>query len=37
MKVRTSVKKMCRDCQSVRRKKRVHIICKNPKHKQRQG
>ncbi len=37
MKVRTSVKKMCRDCRSVRRKKRVYIICKNPKHKQRQG
>ncbi|MEK7139643.1 MAG: 50S ribosomal protein L36, partial [Patescibacteria group bacterium] len=28
----------CKDCQVVRRKKRVVVICKrNPKHKQRQG
>ena len=38
MKVRASVKVMCRDCQVVRRKGRVVVICKkNPKHKQRQG
>ncbi|MCK5044681.1 50S ribosomal protein L36 [Candidatus Parcubacteria bacterium] len=38
MKVQASVKKICRDCKSVRRKGRVYIICKkNPKHKQRQG
>ncbi|KAF1814380.1 hypothetical protein P152DRAFT_472151 [Eremomyces bilateralis CBS 781.70] len=39
MKVRTSVKKLCDGCKSVRRKKKyVYIICsKNPKHKQRQG
>ncbi|MGB2762458.1 MAG: 50S ribosomal protein L36 [Minisyncoccales bacterium] len=38
MKVRSSVKKMCKDCKVVRRKGRVYIICiKNPKHKQRQG
>ncbi|HOZ37043.1 MAG TPA: 50S ribosomal protein L36 [bacterium] len=37
MKVRASVKKMCRDCQIIRRKKRVRVVCKNPKHKQRQG
>ncbi|NQU83441.1 MAG: 50S ribosomal protein L36 [Parcubacteria group bacterium] len=37
MKVKTSVKKICRDCQVVRRKGRVYIICTNPKHKQRQG
>ncbi|AKM77804.1 MAG: 50S ribosomal protein L36 [Candidatus Wolfebacteria bacterium GW2011_GWC2_46_275] len=38
MKVRASVKKICKDCKSVRRQGRVFIICKkNPKHKQRQG
>ncbi|MCC7522183.1 50S ribosomal protein L36 [Candidatus Uhrbacteria bacterium] len=38
MKVRSSVKPMCRDCQVVRRKGRVVVICKkSPKHKQRQG
>ena len=36
MKVRVSVKKMCAKCKSVRRKGRVHVICENPKHKQRQ-
>ncbi|THY29041.1 hypothetical protein D6D00_03797 [Aureobasidium pullulans] len=40
MKVRSSVKKLCDGCKSVRRKggKYVYIICsKNPKHKQRYG
>ncbi|MFN3301481.1 MAG: 50S ribosomal protein L36 [Patescibacteria group bacterium] len=37
MKVRSSVKKRCRFCKIVRRKKRIYVICKNPKHKQRQG
>ncbi len=37
MKVRSSVKPMCKDCQVIKRKKRVTIICSNPKHKQRQG
>jgi len=37
MKVRASVKKMCKDCKIVRRSGRVVCICKNPKHKQRQG
>ncbi|PIR94842.1 50S ribosomal protein L36 [Candidatus Falkowbacteria bacterium CG10_big_fil_rev_8_21_14_0_10_37_6] len=37
MKVRTSVKPMCKDCRVIRREGRVRIICKNPKHKQRQG
>ncbi len=38
MKVRASIKKICKDCQVVRRKGRLYIICKvNPKHKQRQG
>ncbi|NQU77426.1 50S ribosomal protein L36 [Candidatus Falkowbacteria bacterium] len=37
MKVKSSVKKICKDCIIVRRKKRVRVICSNPKHKQRQG
>ncbi len=38
MKVKASVKKICRDCKVVKRKKRVYVICKkNPRHKQRQG
>ncbi|HLC89481.1 MAG TPA: 50S ribosomal protein L36 [Patescibacteria group bacterium] len=37
MKVKASVKKICKDCKVIRRKKRVWVICKNPKHHQRQG
>ena len=37
MKVRPSVKPMCKDCKVIRRNGRVQIICKDPKHKQRQG
>jgi large subunit ribosomal protein L36 len=38
MKVRASVKKMCRDCKIVRRSGVVRVICKvEPRHKQRQG
>ncbi len=37
MKVRASAKKICKDCKVVRRGGRVRVICKNPKHKQRQG
>ncbi|MFH1838599.1 MAG: 50S ribosomal protein L36 [Candidatus Kuenenbacteria bacterium] len=38
MKVRTSVKKICKDCQTIRRKNRIVVICKkSAKHKQRQG
>ncbi len=38
MKVRTSVKKRSDDCQIVKRKGRLYVICKkNPKFKQRQG
>lgn len=37
-KVRTSVKKFCKDCYMVRRKGKVYVYCKsNGKHKQRQG
>lgn len=37
MKVRASVKKLCRNCKVVRRKGVVRIICAEPRHKQRQG
>lgn len=37
MKVRSSVRKMCKRCKIVRRKGVVRVICDNPKHKQRQG
>lgn len=37
MKVRASVRKICKDCRLIRRKRRVMVICTNPKHKQRQG
>jgi large subunit ribosomal protein L36 len=38
MKVRTSIKKMCSDCQIIKRDGIVRVICKkNLRHKQRQG
>ena len=37
MKVRASVKKMCRNCRIIRRRGSVRVICKDPRHKQRQG
>jgi len=37
MKVRPSVKRICKDCKIIKRKKIVRVICRNPKHKQRQG
>ncbi|MBL4694871.1 50S ribosomal protein L36 [Candidatus Gracilibacteria bacterium] len=38
MKVRASVKPMCDDCQMVRRRGVLRVICKkNKRHKQRQG
>ncbi|MEI7792109.1 MAG: 50S ribosomal protein L36 [Candidatus Berkelbacteria bacterium] len=48
MKVQASVKKICNKCKIVIRskkgkssristKKRVFVLCENPKHKQRQG
>ncbi|MEM9410257.1 MAG: 50S ribosomal protein L36 [Planctomycetota bacterium] len=38
MKVRASVKKICPNCQIVRRRGKVYVICKtDPKCKQRQG
>lgn len=37
MRVRASVKKLCRNCKTVRRRGVVRIICTDPRHKQRQG
>ncbi len=37
MKVRASVKKICDNCKIIKRHGTVRVICKNPKHKQRQG
>ncbi|MFA6992332.1 MAG: 50S ribosomal protein L36 [Candidatus Gracilibacteria bacterium] len=37
MKVRSSVKKICQKCQIIRRQGVVRVICKNKRHKQRQG
>ncbi len=37
MKVRASVKRRCKDCKVIRRRGVVRVICKNPRHKQRQG
>ncbi|TFH25327.1 MAG: 50S ribosomal protein L36 [Myxococcales bacterium] len=37
MKVRASVKKICRDCKVVKREGVVRVVCKNRRHNQRQG
>jgi large subunit ribosomal protein L36 len=37
MKVKASVKKICRNCKIIRRKGVVRVICSNPRHKQKQG
>ncbi|MDA1313620.1 MAG: 50S ribosomal protein L36 [Acidobacteria bacterium] len=37
MKVRASVKKMCKDCKVLKRRGVLRVLCSNPKHKQRQG
>ncbi len=37
MKVRPSVKKICKNCKIVRRKRVVYVICAETRHKQRQG
>jgi len=38
VKVKASIRRMCNQCQVVRRKGKVRVICKaNPKHKQVQG
>lgn len=37
MKTRSSVKKICNSCRIIRRKGRIMVICKQAKHKQKQG
>ncbi|MCK5365134.1 MAG: 50S ribosomal protein L36 [Gammaproteobacteria bacterium] len=37
MKVRASVKRMCRNCKIIRRKGVVRVICTDARHRQRQG
>ena len=37
MKVRASVKKMCRNCKIVKPEGVDRVLCSDPKHKQRQG
>ncbi|MEK7188073.1 MAG: 50S ribosomal protein L36 [Patescibacteria group bacterium] len=37
MQVHSSIKKRCLNCKIVRRGGRLYVVCKNPKHKQRQG
>lgn len=37
MKVRASVKSICKDCKVIKRKGVLRVVCKHPKHKQRQG
>ena len=37
MRVRASVKALCRHCKVVLRRGVVRVICTDPRHKQRQG
>ncbi|MDG9729511.1 50S ribosomal protein L36 [Ignatzschineria sp. RMDPL8A] len=37
MKVRASVKKICRNCKIIKRGGVVRVICSDGRHKQRQG
>ncbi len=37
MKVKASVKKICEKCKIVKRRGRLVVVCKNARHKQRQG
>ena len=37
MRVQPSVKKICRNCKIVRRNHVIRVICKEARHKQRQG
>jgi len=37
MKVRASVKKICKNCKIIKRKNIIRVICSDPKHKQKQG
>jgi len=37
MKVRPSVKRRCEKCRIILRRRKLRVICDNPKHKQIQG
>ena len=37
MKVRASIKPICKNCKVIRRSGVVRVLCTNPRHKQRQG
>ncbi|MBS7814409.1 50S ribosomal protein L36 [Wohlfahrtiimonas chitiniclastica] len=37
MKVRASVKKICRKCKIIKRHGVIRVICEDGRHKQRQG
>ncbi|MCV2502198.1 MAG: 50S ribosomal protein L36 [Candidatus Lightella neohaematopini] len=37
MKVRSSIKKICRYCRIIKRNGVLRVVCNDPKHKQRQG
>jgi large subunit ribosomal protein L36 len=37
MKVQASVKKICRNCKIIKRNGVLRVICKEARHKQRQG
>lgn len=37
MKVRASVKPICQKCKVIKRNGVLRVLCKNPKHKQKQG
>lgn len=37
MRVRASVKKMCKKCKIIKRNNVIRVICENPRHKQKQG
>lgn len=37
MKVRASVKRICRNCKIIKRDGIVRVICKDARHKQKQG
>ncbi|HIS73654.1 TPA: 50S ribosomal protein L36 [Candidatus Galligastranaerophilus intestinavium] len=37
MKVRASVKPICKNCKVIKRRGKVTVVCSDPRHKQRQG
>lgn len=37
MKVRSSIKKICKNCSIIKRHGTLRILCSNSKHKQKQG